>query len=563
MAVTLSNASITPPVITVGETATVKFTVKNTYSWTAAWLTASVWARTTVGGVVKTLLVGSLADFQSVSIAQNVSKTYTLPLSMSNPSAILDWLDEWGTRSAALRVVCQLSDRNELNADGDNYDTPIDALLDMRYAPSISIFTVERSPAADSTGAAVDLTCTLAEGADPEYEDLALTLQWKEEDAASFPTANTLAVTVADALAAGGTTITPSFTFETGKAYTLRATFTDGIDSAFSEIKLSKAQKTLNVHPTSKNIGLGQFAVADLDEDDVKRLDMTYRPYFHEGARDADGREIIGAVDYSASRVDTGLKWLNGRKIYRKTFIFGSMATSGSLDIPIGEAAIEEVVSLRGTAGTSGGAGLELLPFTHQATLNYQKGLTVGSLASNPFIAIRTGSGATAPVGGYVVIEYVPIDPATQWSKPYMTAASEAGCIVSASSADSATYAALKGFSVSPTEYWVSTLADAERWIQMQMPGGRTNIVLYICNHNTAATYPGVKAGTFYGSNDGSTWDELGTFSDRPDNLNFALTVHHLKNQTPYSYIRIKITSPDANVDKARIGRISVFGDIA
>ena len=91
----------------------------------------------------------------------------------------------------------------------------------------------------------------------------------------------------------------------------------------------------------------------------------------------------------------------------------------------------------------------------------------------------------------------------------------------------------------------------------------RQNIVLYICNHNTAATYPGVMAGTFYGSNNGSTWDEIGTFSDRPDRLNFGLTVHHLKNQTPYSYIRIKITSPAANVEKCRIGRISVFGDIA
>ena len=272
---------------------------------------------------------------------------------------------------------------------------------------------------------------------------------------------------------------------------------------------------------------------------------------------------LEGLPSYSAERVYTGERWLNGRKIYRKTFIFGSMAASGSLDIPIGEEAIEEVVSLRGAVGTSGGTNLELLPFTHHTTLTYQKGLTVSSLASNPFIAIRTGSGATAPVGGYVVIEYVPIDPATQWSKPYMTVASESGCVVSASSSDSASYVALKGFSLSPTEYWVSTLLDPDRWIQMQMPGGRTNIVLYICNHNTAATYPGVQAGTFYGSNDGSTWDEIGTFSERPDRLNFGLTAHHLKNQTPYSYIRIKITSPAANVEKCRIGRISVFGDIA
>jgi len=550
--VVLTNISVSKNRLAMGETGSITFTVKNTGTWTATELLMYTYCVNNGNAATEWYTL-------AVSIAKGASKTYTLPLAITTAAA--STFTYYATRLLSLGLAVQIS--NGSDAEVGTAEIPGFMLTDMYYVPSIPIFAVSRSPNADSTGAAVDITCTLATGANTSYSGLALTLQWKEEGAASFPAGNTLAVTVADALATNGTTVNPSYTFEVGKAYTLRATFTDGIDSAFSEIKLSKAEKTLNVHPTSKNIGLGQFAVADLDADDVMRMDTVYRPYFHEGARDADGREIIGKTDYSATAVDTGIKWLNGRKIYRKTFIFGSMATSGSLDIPIGEAAIEEVVSLRGTVGTSGGAGLELLPFTHQATLNYQKGLTVSSLASNPTITIQMGSGAAAPVGGYVVIEYVPIDPATQWSKPYMTAASEAGCIVSASSEDSATNAALKGFSLSPTEYWASTLMDPDRWIQMQMPGGRTNIVLYICNHNVAATYPAVKAGTFYGSNNGSTWDALGTFNNRPDRQNFALTVHFLRNQTPYSYIRIKITSPEANVDKSRIGRISVFGDIA
>ena len=553
MAVEITNVSISASSFAIGESGTITFTVKNTNVWTARNIEARL-ERSPLHSSAESVDVVPLG---TISLAKNASKTYTRTFTVT--SAVQGAFDYYDERAFAAHLTVVLDDGGS-NFDGASVSSGA-TILDLRYVPSIPIFDVERSPAADSTGAAVDIACTLAEGADPEYEGLALTLRWKEEDAASFPAENTLVVTIADALASGGTTVTPSFTFETEKAYTLRATFTDGIDSAVSETKLSKAFKVINVHPTSKNIGEGQFAVSDTSAGLVH--DTMYRYKFHEGAEDADGREIIGAVDYSASRVDTGLKWLNGRKIYRKTFIFGSMATSGTLDIPIGESAIEEVVSLRGTVGTSGGTNLELLPFTHQSNVNYQKGLTVSSLANNPFIAIRMGSGATAPVGGYVVIEYVPIDPATQWSKPYMTAASEAGCVVSASSADSASYVALKGFSLSPTECWISTLADAERWIQMQMPGSRTNIVLYICNQNTASEYPSVKSGIFYGSNDGATWDEIGSFSDRPDNLNFALTVHHLKNQTPYSYIRIKITSPGANVDKARIGRISVFGDIA
>jgi len=363
------------------------------------------------------------------------------------------------------------------------------------------------------------------------------TVEWVNNDPVYAPT-GVAAIVHEDMIRRGG--VLAVFTAYQGYEY--RVEVTDRFETAFAGYTIPTNTRQVVFSRDGKSVAFGGSIVPD------------HIAFYH---------PIEGLPSYSAERVYTGQRWLNGRKIYRKTFIFGSMATSGALDIPIGEEAIEEVVSLRGAVGTSGGAGLELLPNVHQSNLTYQKGVTVSSLASNPAIAIRMGTGATAPVGGYVVIEYVPIDPATQWSKPYMTAASEAGCIVSASSADTTTYAALKGFSLSPTEYWVSSLADPDRWIQMQMPGGRTNIVLYICNHNAAATYPGVKAGTFYGSNDGSTWDELGTFSDRPDRLNFGLTVHHLRSQTPYSYIRVKITSPEATVDKARIGRISVFGDIA
>ncbi len=143
------------------------------------------------------------------------------------------------------------------------------------------------------------------------------------------------------------------YTFEVGKAYTLRATFTDGIDSAFSEIKLSKAQKTLNVHPTSKNIGLGQFAVPDLDADDVKRLDMTYRPYFHEGARDADGREIIGKTDYSTDEVDTGLKWVDGKPLYARVLVINTINSDVYIShiTDIAETILFESATMWATAG--------------------------------------------------------------------------------------------------------------------------------------------------------------------------------------------------------------------
>ena len=237
-------------------------------------------------------------DNPESALAKNASKTYSL--SVSVPTAVQDILDARGIRQYTPELHVLLL--NTYMEPWWGYATPGIQFIDMRYAPSIPTFTVKRSPNADSTGASVGLKCTLASGADPEYEDLALTLKWKEDGAASFPAGNTLAVTVADALASGRTTVTPSFTFETGKAYTLRATFTDGIDSAVSETKLSKAKKTLNVHPTSKNIGLGQFAVADLDADDVMRMDTVYRPYFHEGVGAMTKAHIIAMLGIQTGR---------------------------------------------------------------------------------------------------------------------------------------------------------------------------------------------------------------------------------------------------------------------
>jgi hypothetical protein len=318
MSVILSNASIVPSMLAVGETGALTLTVKNTNTWTAAWLTVSVYAKATVGGVEETKYIGIPADAQSISIAQNASRAFALSVNMLDVPAILNWFQEIEMRSAGLMVICQLSDKNKVNEDYGFYYTPADALVDMRYAPSIPIFAVERSPAADSTGAAVDIACTLATGADPTYAGLALTLQWKEEDATTFPTENTLAVTVADALAAGGTTVTPSFTFETGKAYTLRATFTDGIDSAVSETKLSKAFKVINVHPTSKNIGEGQFAVADTSAGLVH--DSMYKYRFHEGVGNLTHAHILEMLGVQTGETSISGGVPNGWKDVAVTF---------------------------------------------------------------------------------------------------------------------------------------------------------------------------------------------------------------------------------------------------
>lgn len=277
-----------------------------------------------------------------------------------------------------------------------------------------------------------------------------------------------------------------------------------------------------------------------------------------DGVIDADGKPI-GSADYSSDRIDTNKKWINGKSIYQKVFLFGLLGTGVSLDIPIGEPAIDEIIALYGFHGVS---TVEMLPFVHQSNLAYQKALTIASLESNPLIQLRQGSGAQTPTGGYIVLEYVPFDSTKEWRKKSMAAASENGCSVSSSTQNSATYAAVKGFTLSGSEYWSSTLEDSARWIQMQMPAGRKNIVIILCNSLSANTAANIKSGEFYGSNDGSSWTKIGEFTNRPNDRILGLTVHKLKNQVAYSYIRLVVTDPAVNVDKARISRFIVYGDI-
>lgn len=394
MAVVISNVSISAASFAIGESGTITFTVKNTNSWTAK----SIEVRLERSPSHSTGEAVMVVPMTAISLAKNASKTYTRTFTVT--SAVQGAFDYYDERAFAAHLLVALDDGGS-NFDGASVSSGA-TILDLRYVPSIPTFAVERTPNADSTGAAVDIACTLAEGADPEYEDLALTLKWKEEDAASFPAGNTLAVTVADALAAGGTTVTPNFTFETGNAYTLRATFTDGIDSAFSEIKLSKAEKTLNVHPTSKNIGLGQFAVADLDEDDVKRLDMTYRPYFHEGARDADGNPIC-ANKYSSDPVIVG-EWKDGKPIYRKVLTFSFSGSTTTVTPSVGETAVETIVALGGTYLTTSDSAVPI-PRAHDSNINNQIDLYVTNVSDDPSVGIKRGS-SVANGSGHIIIEY-------------------------------------------------------------------------------------------------------------------------------------------------------------
>ena len=67
---------------------------------------------------------------------------------------------------------------------------------------------------------------------------------------------------------------------------------------------------------------------------------------------DTDGEVIypqtISDMDYSTSEQDTGCKWIDGKKIYKKTIDFGALPNNAIKNIDHGVANIAQVVKIDG-----------------------------------------------------------------------------------------------------------------------------------------------------------------------------------------------------------------------
>ena len=67
---------------------------------------------------------------------------------------------------------------------------------------------------------------------------------------------------------------------------------------------------------------------------------------------DADGEVIypqtISDMDYSTSEQDTGCKWIDGKKIYKKTIDFGALPNASIKNVDHGVANIARVVKIDG-----------------------------------------------------------------------------------------------------------------------------------------------------------------------------------------------------------------------
>ena len=65
---------------------------------------------------------------------------------------------------------------------------------------------------------------------------------------------------------------------------------------------------------------------------------------------DANSVQVVGLHNYSLSETDTGVKWIDGKTIYRKVIDFGVIPTSTVKNVAHGITDLDTVVLLSGQA---------------------------------------------------------------------------------------------------------------------------------------------------------------------------------------------------------------------
>lgn len=145
-----------------------------------------------------------------------------------------------------------------------------------------------------------------------------------------------------------------------------------------------------------------------------------------------------------------------------------------------------------------------------------------------------------------------------------MTANSSQGCVASASteySTSAKAYMAFDGLSTTPYG-WFSKTSDTNPWIQLKMDVVMKDIVVTLSNRSRSDYICGIINAKILGSDDGSSWVEIGSITNRNGSTASLTTTHRCNNtDNTYRYVRISISDWDGTSYVA-VGNITIDGNV-
>lgn len=141
-----------------------------------------------------------------------------------------------------------------------------------------------------------------------------------------------------------------------------------------------------------------------------------------------------------------------------------------------------------------------------------------------------------------------------------MTDYTSDGCTASASS-ENGSAKAFKAFNSNSSDYWRSNGNGASSWIQLELDVAIKNISVSVFSTKSSKYKYSPTAGKVYGSNDGSAWTEIGSYSGWTAKKNTCLGTVECGNADTYSYVRLAITAVNRDYTNVAIGYITISGE--
>ena len=277
-------------------------------------------------------------------------------------------------------------------------------LLNHIYAPSIDNFYLERCEDGIPSDEGEKLLTTLKINYnDGDMDLMPLRLYYAQglyvDETAPYIDLSSKFVQLKEGVVDSTSLITQ--TFSNGHDWAFKLVFGDSFEKVIADEGISRA--FANLHLSGKANGgvcVGGFSKST---DENPLFECHYQARFY-GNVLVNGKKLVGASDYSTDEVDTGVKWIDGKPIYRKVVQVGGIGNSASKDTALNTEAMGAVVSVSGMGYTSGGI-VRPIPFVNPNNTTDNTSLTIRSYASSPVIRINTGSsGALAEA--VVIIEY-------------------------------------------------------------------------------------------------------------------------------------------------------------
>ena len=285
---------------------------------------------------------GSGYEFKSISWAANASKTFTgifklLPLSaypMDSDTRIVPlfkgsdagYSESYGG-DETLGLMLDFT-TNATFADGSNSDLFFNlrgenseylVVLDAKYQPAITLFDAERSAGVDPNDEGENLLATLAlaTSAAAKPENLSLELRYRARGDSTAPT-NVIDITSVMTSALDNTIVTLiNDIFEKNTDWDVTLWFGDQYENATAAIVVSRA--FANVHLSGASTGGVCFGSFSKSTEGNPLFECYYLARFFGG--------IHGVNVFSTEEVATGGRWIDGKRIYRKT-VSGSVSTT-------------------------------------------------------------------------------------------------------------------------------------------------------------------------------------------------------------------------------------------